>query len=227
MEPLDGEAKAAASPRLEDGDGALPARSPAEDRIRADFDAGDFDAAATRFISEFGGEILGFLVGRARDAAEGAEVFSEFTEDFWNGLPGFQWRTSIRGWGYTLARNAFFRHLNRKRKMRGTLAVPQDTNFEAEAAKVRTTTLLYLRTEVKSRMREIREQLPQDDQTLLVLRIDRNLSWNELAAIMSGLGEDLSPQELSRWSARLRQRFQTVKEKLRTLAAKEGLLGPQ
>ena len=53
-----------------------------EQLIRADFDAEDFDGAATRLIRRFGGEILGFIAGRSGNASVAADVFSEFTEDF-------------------------------------------------------------------------------------------------------------------------------------------------
>ncbi|MFW5740517.1 MAG: hypothetical protein ACOC1F_09140 [Myxococcota bacterium] len=36
-----------------------------------------------------------------------------------------------------------------------------------------------MKTEVKDRMRQLRAQLPVDDQSLLVLRVDKGLSWNE------------------------------------------------
>lgn len=195
-----------------------------ESRIRDDVNAGKLDRAAAFFIRRYGGEILGFLVGRAGDAAVGADVFSEFTVDLWRGLPGFQWRTSIRSWGYTLARNAFFRYLNAKKRDARNVPLPRDSEFQIAAAKVRSTTLMHLRTEVKSKMRELRERLPQDDQILLVLRIDRKLSWDELAAVMSGKGDGVTSEERRRLSARFRQRFQGVKERLRNLAVAEGLL---
>jgi RNA polymerase sigma-70 factor (ECF subfamily) len=77
---------------------------------------------------------------------------------------------------------------------------------------------------VKKRMRALRDRMPVDDQTLLVLRIDKGLSWNELAAIFSGEGEALEHEELVRWAARLRQRFTTVKQRLRALAVQEGII---
>ena len=73
-------------------------------------------------------------------------------------------------------------------------------------------------------MRALRLQLPVDDQTLLVLRIDKGLSWNELAAIFSGEGDTMGEAEMIRWAARLRQRFVTIKRRLRTLAQEEGLI---
>ena len=86
------------------------------------------------------------------------------------------------------------------------------------------TTPKYLQTEVKNRMRELRAQLPVDDQSLLVLRIDKGLSWNELASIFSSQGEALSDTNRRRWATRLRQRFVSVKARLRALAEAEGLI---
>jgi RNA polymerase sigma-70 factor (ECF subfamily) len=73
-------------------------------------------------------------------------------------------------------------------------------------------------------MRALRNQLPADDQALLVLRIDKGLSWNELAAVFSGQGDALEEAELLRWAVRLRQRFAAIKRKLRGQAEEEGLL---
>jgi RNA polymerase sigma-70 factor (ECF subfamily) len=195
-----------------------------EKQIRAAFDGGNLDVAATSFIQRFGGEILGFLVGRTGDAAAGADVFSEFTEDFWLGLPDFKWRTTIRSWAYTLARNAFYRHLNARRKYTKNVCSMNNSAFHLEAEKLRTATLNHLKTEVKSRMREIRERLPQDDQTLIILRIDQKMSWNELAVILSGEGDGMSEADKKRWAARLRKRFQSLKSRLREMASAEGLL---
>jgi RNA polymerase sigma-70 factor, ECF subfamily len=195
-----------------------------ENQIREAFDSGNLDAAATLFIQRFGGEIFGFLVGRIGDAVAGAEVFSEFTEDFWLGLPAFKWRTTIRSWAYTLARNAFYRHLNAKRKHTQNVCSMNNSVFQLEAEKLRTATLNHLKTEIKSKMREIRERLPQDDQTLIILRIDQKMSWNELAVILSGEGDEMSDADKKRWAARLRKRFQTLKTRLKEMATAEGLL---
>lgn len=52
-----------------------------------------------------------------------------------------------------------------------------------------------------------------------MLRVDRDLSWEEIAVILGESGE------AAKASARLRKRFQNVKEKLRVLATAQGLLG--
>ena len=89
---------------------------------------------------------------------------------------------------------------------------------------MRTRTVAFLQTEVKSRMRQLREQLPMEEQTLLILRVDRKLPWRELAMVMTEAGENLSIEELEGETARLRKRFQLAKDRLKELAQKEGLL---
>jgi RNA polymerase sigma-70 factor (ECF subfamily) len=94
---------------------------------------------------------------------------------------------------------------------------------------VRTATEPYRQTAVKDRMRELRESLPPDDQMLLILRIDRSMEFRELVIAMSDeTGEEASPLHdavaIDREAARLRKRFERVKDRLRTLAELEGLI---
>lgn len=60
---------------------------------------------------------------------------------------------------------------------------------------------------------------------LLIVRVDRGLEWPEVARVMieEGVVDD-DPAELRRVSARLRKQFQRVKERLRALAERDGLL---
>jgi DNA-directed RNA polymerase specialized sigma24 family protein len=91
------------------------------------------------------------------------------------------------------------------------------------AERVRSRTLPHLRTEVKDRFAELREELDPDDQALLILRINRKLSWNEIAHVMAE-NEMSDEAELKRATANLRQRFQKIKRTMRTLAEERGLL---
>ncbi|MGN6107017.1 MAG: sigma-70 family RNA polymerase sigma factor, partial [Kofleriaceae bacterium] len=90
---------------------------------------------------------------------------------------------------------------------------PQD----ALVAQVRETTLVHLRTAVKDRMRALRDQLEPDDRTLLILRVDRDLQWREIAQVL--LGDQADAAELDRHAATLRKRFERVKQRLRELAS--------
>lgn len=73
-------------------------------------------------------------------------------------------------------------------------------------------------------MRRIRDQLTDDEKTLLVLKVDKKMSWSELAMILSDEGELLDEIEINRTSVRLRQRFTKIRTMLRDLAREDGLL---
>lgn len=195
-----------------------------DSELRQHFDRGDFDRTATLFLERYGQEILGFLTDRMHSGPKGADVFSQFAEDFWRGLPDFGWRSSLRAWAYALARNAAYRYRQSPGQRLKHQTFSDDSPFGMEVARLHSSTRLHQKTEVKSRMRQLRERLSEDDQTLLMLRVDRGLSWKELAVVLCKK-EDLDPSELAREATNLRQRFQQVKARLRSLAVKEGLLG--
>jgi RNA polymerase sigma-70 factor (ECF subfamily) len=203
---------------------SIPDRPPDPDdaSFRTLVESGDLEGATTQFMERFGGDILAFLVVQLRDPSNASEVFSQFAEDFWRGLAGFQWRTTLRGWGYTLACNAAARFQRSQRRREVRRVRPPRTPQCAQVR--RSSTAAYLRTEVKNRMRALRLQLPVDDQSLLLLRIDKGLSWNELAVIFSGQSEAEEEAEMVRSAARLRQRFAAIKRRLKGLARKEGLI---
>jgi RNA polymerase sigma-70 factor, ECF subfamily len=90
--------------------------------------------------------------------------------------------------------------------------------------KVRTTTVVYRRSEVKDRMRDLRESLPDDDQMLLILRVDRGMDFRELAVALADRDAGLAADEIDREAARLRKRFERVKARLRELAEEAGLI---
>lgn len=197
-----------------------------EDRAKQACEQGNFDAAATHLIEAYGADLLRFLYARLADAAAASDVYSEVIERLWTSLPRFEWRHGARGYCYAIARNAAINYATAgsRRPSRNQSLSAIDEKLSAASERVRSETLPYLRSEVKDRFRELRELLPLDDQTLLTLRIDRELEWRELALVMTFDAETPSEQALEREAARLRQRFVAVKEKLRTFAEREGLL---
>jgi RNA polymerase sigma-70 factor (ECF subfamily) len=93
------------------------------------------------------------------------------------------------------------------------------------AIAVRTETLPFLRTQTKTRLQALRDELPEEDRMILVLRVDRRLEWTELGRVLAGEDEPLDEAAAVREAARLRKRFQLVKERLREMAKREGLIG--
>jgi len=196
-----------------------------EDSIRLCCSASDHEGAATVIVEAYGREILGFLIARVRDPDMAGDIFSQFTEDLWRGLPAFQFRCSVRTWAYAIARHAASRHLKAARRERHrNVPLSKASRLSAIEQKVRTETLAAQRTETKHRIAQLREALPQDDQSLLILRVNRQLDWTEIAHVMLYQGEELEGEVLKREAGRLRKRFQLVKDRLRKMAKAEGLL---
>lgn len=192
-----------------------------ESEILRLFGKGNMDATATYALECYGPEVLGFLVATLRNEPDAEDVFSQLCEDAWRGIGKFGWRCSFRTWLYTLARHATARYLRSPHRKRGRL-IP--LSAAAEVAKsVRLSTVAHLRTEVKDSFSRLRDKLDPEDQALLILRVDRNLSWNDIARVMVEDAE-LDAEDLARISARQRKRFQTIKETLRRYAMEEGLL---
>ncbi len=204
------------------------ARARLEDEVRGLSTAGDFDAAVTRALRGYGPEILGFLVALHRNEQDAGDVFSSFSEDLWKGLPKFAWECTLRTWAYTLARHASYRFRKRAhRAARGNVPLSATSAISQVAQEVRTKTLTYLGTEQKDRFAALRETLPEEDQALLILRVDRGLAWDELARVLLEDEGEVTPDRLKKESARLRKRFQLVKEKLLELGKRAGLIPPK
>jgi RNA polymerase sigma-70 factor (ECF subfamily) len=195
-----------------------------ETLIRNACEARRYERAATLTIEHYGPELLGFLTSQLRDEEAADEVFAEFSAAFWEGLPRFEWRCSVRTWAYKLARRTAGRHRKRARRDARLQPLTQLSQLSQAVERVRSATRAYKRTAVKDRFQELRAALPEEDQALLVLRVDRGLSWLELAEVM--LDNEAEPTELrlKTEAARLRKRFQLAKERLRELVAQAGLL---
>jgi len=197
-------------------------RAALDSELRALCERGDFEAAAAAALRGYGREIYGFLAGTHRSDDDAAEVFSDFSEHLWKSLGRFRWESSFRTWAYTLARRCSIRfrtsphrHPIRNLSLSGTPGVSQ---LEAQA---RSLTASYRRTEVKDKFASLRESLPPEDQELLVLRVDKQLAWSEIADVF--LEDGASAADKARESARLRKRYELVKKKLFELGKEAGL----
>jgi RNA polymerase sigma-70 factor (ECF subfamily) len=125
-----------------------------------------------------------------------------------------------------LASNAAYRHASSPhQKSQHNLTLHGRERLSQLVDRVRTRTDRFRRTETKERVRALRERLDPDDQMLLVLRVDRNLAWRDLALVMLGDQHcETDDDALEREAARLRKRFERVKTELKQLAIEAGLL---
>jgi RNA polymerase sigma-70 factor (ECF subfamily) len=201
-------------------------RASVEREVRALCERGDQDAAATLAVRAYGPELFGFLLAMHASRGDASDCFSQVCESLWRQLPAFDWDHTLRTWAYAIARGVSRTHKrNAGRRLRRE-APGEQSAIEAVAQAVRTETLPFLKTEKRNRLQALRDELPEEDRMLLILRIDRRLEWVEIARVLGG-GDDGPADEaaLKREAARLRKRFQIVKDRLREMAKREGLVG--
>lgn len=191
-----------------------------EEHIRELRERGEFAAAASYAVRFYGPELLGFLLAILRNEDLAQEAFAQGCEDMWRAFPRFEGRCTTRVWFYTLARHAAARMHRSPHRRHGRHVGLSDIPLAAEHA--RTATLPHLRTEAKRAVAAIRDGLSEEDQTLLVLRVDRAMSWNDVARVLSA--PETSEDELRSSAARLRKQFQALKNKIRFRAREAGLL---
>jgi RNA polymerase sigma-70 factor (ECF subfamily) len=182
-----------------------------DEQIRSLLEAGDLVQATTLALRELGPEILGFLSGVLGDD-DADEVYSAFSVRLWRGLAGFEGRCTIRTWTYVLARHEIGRfRRGERRHADGRVPISQlPEAIEAERMRTRST----LVADRRRTLTKLREELPVEDRSLLILRVDRNLAWDDIALAFAEDPEVFSEQDRKREAARLRKRFQLVKQRL-------------
>ncbi|MFO0582077.1 MAG: sigma-70 family RNA polymerase sigma factor [Anaeromyxobacter sp.] len=184
-----------------------------EGQIREELAAGQQATAATRALEALGPGVLGYLFSML-EPDDARDAFSLFAEDLWKGLPGFRFECSLRGWAYRVAYRAAARvmregykvrreHLPTSMASRLAASIAPDSGLEPGSR--------------RDRLAQLRSELSPEDRTLLVLRVDRGLEWDEVAAALAETGEDVSP-------AALRKRFERLKDRLAGLARERGLV---
>jgi RNA polymerase sigma-70 factor, ECF subfamily len=200
-------------------------REELEAKIGEALQRGDYAETATLALGGYGAEIYGFLLAFHRDEGDAAEAFSYFSERLWRDLKSFRGESSFRTWAYMLARHAsinYQRDARRRAKRLGEL--PDNSQISELAARARTETLSYLRSERRERFAALREALAPDDRALLVLRVDRGLSWGELARVLRENDGPQTDDDVKREAARLRKRFQLLKARLLELGRDAGVV---
>ncbi|HEY6098151.1 MAG TPA: sigma-70 family RNA polymerase sigma factor [Anaeromyxobacter sp.] len=174
----------------------------------------DVAAGASAAIRDLGPAVYGYLC-LMLDEDDARDVFSQWSEDLWRGLPGFRRECTLRAWAFRLAWHAMARHLRDPYRARGERLPTSAASRLAASVAAASSALPGGR---RDQLRKLRETLPPEDQTLLHLRIDKELEWEEIASVLADGVAGTS-------AATLRKRFERLKARLAKLAREEGLLG--
>jgi RNA polymerase sigma-70 factor (ECF subfamily) len=199
-----------------------PERGDVEAGIRVHVEAGDIELAVTRAVEHYGPELYGFLRAIGRDDDLASDAFAVASEQLWRNLASFRWESSLRTWWYYVARNTLYR-LRRDPDRRPERNVPLSIAGSV-AAVHRTATARYQRTEAKDTLRALRESLEPLDHEILILRLDRAMSWKDIAR---ALATDEDTDTIDQRAAAYRKRFERAKQRLRELAVVHGLLADE
>jgi RNA polymerase sigma-70 factor (ECF subfamily) len=191
-----------------------------DDRIRELVERGESRRAAQLLVESYGAEVFAYVTSLVKDEDVAVDAFATACENVIQSVGAFRGNGSARSWFYAVARHATYRQARAERKHRGERI---SALAEALQAPIRSMTAIFQRTAVKDEISKLREQLSDDERELLVLRVDRGLSWIEIATVRAGQGE--SEDALKREAARCRKQFERTKLHLRELAERAGLLG--
>lgn len=186
-----------------------------EARVQALLAERQFGEAASATLRQLGPQVLSYLAGILRSEADAHEVFSQFAEDLWKGLPGFRGESSLRGWAYRIAWHASARYVRDPYRQRGRRLETTEASRIAEEVR---SALAPEQSWRSQRVAQLRDALEPEEKALLILRVDRCLSWREVAVAMTEEGKD-PPSEVA-----LRKRFERLKEKLGRAAKEQGLI---
>jgi RNA polymerase sigma-70 factor (ECF subfamily) len=184
-----------------------------DDRVQRLVSAGDADEATTAVVEALGPRIHGYLKSLHGDEDDAADVFQAWAEDVWRGLASFRRECSVRAWSYRLAWHASARFRREGwRRRRERLPTSAASRLAQSVLRSRPVGARDERLEI------LGKDLDPEDRTLLLLRLDLEMPWEEIAAVLAADGSDATP-------AALRKRFQRLKERLAELAREKGLLG--
>lgn len=183
-------------------------------RVRQLVEEGDLNAAAGVVIEALGPPILRYLRSMLREEDDAGDAFSQWAENVWHGLTTFRFGASLKTWCYRLAWNAGQNLRNEAWRRHGQRLASGQASQLAESIRTRSAVVVEAQRQA---LDELRAALDDSERSLLTLRIDQQLSWDEVSEVMTQGGQQVEP-------ATLMKRFERVKAKLGRLARQRGLL---
>jgi RNA polymerase sigma-70 factor (ECF subfamily) len=183
-------------------------------RVRGLVERCDARAAATEVIKALGRDVLVYLRAALRDEDDVADAHSEWAEHVWKGLPGFEWRSTLRTWSFRLASNVVHNLRDRAHRRRERRFLTGEASALAESMRTSSKRWWHRR---RIEFEELRLGLTDEQRTLLFLRVDQDLTWEEIAEILSAGGEQVGADTVCK-------RFERLKARIARMARERKLL---
>jgi RNA polymerase sigma-70 factor, ECF subfamily len=139
----------------------------------------DWNAAIALAQQSFGAEIYGYLRAVLQDEALAEDALQAFRLALVRGIRTFQRRCEFRVWAYIVAKHEALR----VRKSRSTVRSLDSTDLARLRAA--SSTRDWDKSVNVRKMDCVRSRLTESERELLVLRVDRNMSWAAIASILS------------------------------------------
>lgn len=185
-----------------------------EARIAGLVAQGALVAATEALLTGYRSEIRAYLHALLGDPEEAEDAYSTFMVNVWKGLATWRREGTARSWAYRVAWNAASRcHRDPWRRRR----VGLPTGAASRLAALPVSSARRTRERRLEALAELRAALAPAERSLLILKVDRRLSWSEVTQVLAGEGEPAEP-------AALRKRFERLVRKLARLAAARGLV---
>ncbi len=186
----------------------MPVSEAIESRLRALLAAGDLKQAATEAIRGYGPDLLRYLRGLLGNDSDAREAFALASERLWRSLPEFRGDAAVRTWCFHLAWSAAADLRKEAWRARGRRLETDEVEALGTGDRTRT----WLREErLRITLTELRQALTLEEQSLLQLRLDQELSFAECAAVLAEGAEAPTAEALMK-------RFERIKTKLTELA---------
>lgn len=184
-----------------------------EARVRRFARAGDARSATREAIVAYSEHLLRYLHSILKDGDDVDDALAEVAESVQEGILAFRWESSLRSWMFRLARNAALDLRGDAWHRRGRRLTTTEASAIADDARTRS----FARVERwREGLRQLLETLSEDDRSLIGLRIGANLSWTEIADVLSTGGQRLDENTLAK-------RFSRLKDHLSRMAKDRGL----
>lgn len=174
-----------------------------DDEIKALLSGNQIEVAYDRVYTVLGPEIRGYLRGVTNRIEDGDDLFQELCLAVWQQLPRFRHGSSMRTWVYAIAHNLFVDYLARPSRKR----LIELSTGRLNSLPERSLSSLMEWTQKERVLDELKERLSPEDRELIILRAERECSYQMLTEILGGTEQAI------------RQRYHRVKQQLRDLVS--------